>query len=188
MNNDEDNGRFDGDEKQRPLVVQVERVRGYGSVPDLEDEKPASVRELERQIFVAEWGPILALPVKSVRGGFRPAIDEFGHLDWGAFGTEDFARLYGPFDNARYKIDKLRVELRNAVIMMEMVAAKVSGAVIDSLMAGLRNETIDPDDIVDWNEYFFAQRYLRVKRIRKQIKDLQSFVYRRRAQAAGLVG
>jgi len=90
--------------------------------------------------------------------------------------------VHGPFGKARYKIEKLNVELRNAVIMMEMVAAKVSGAVIDSLMAGLRKGTIDPDDIADWNEYFFAQRYLLVKRIRKQIQDLQSFVYRRRGE------
>jgi hypothetical protein len=188
MNNDEGNGRFDRDERQRPLVVQVQRSKGYGNVADLEDEEPASLRELERQIFMAEWGPILALPVQSVRGGFQAAIDEFGHLDWGAFGTEDFERLHGPFDKARDKIDKLKVELRNAVIMLEMVAANVSGAVIDSLMAGLRSGTIDLEDIADWNEYFFAQRYLRVKRIRNQIQNLRDFVYRRRAQAAGLAG
>ena len=188
MNNDEGNGRFDRDERQRPLVVQVQRARGYGSVAELEDEKPASVRELERQIFMAEWGPILALPVKSVRGGFQAAIDEFGHLDWGAFGTEDFARLHGPFDKARYKIGKLKVELRNAVIMLETVAAKVSGAVIDSLMAGLRNGAIDLEDIADWNEYFFAQRYLRVKRLRAEIRDLRDHRFRGRAQAAGLAG
>ena len=188
MNNDKGNGRLDRDDGQKPQVVQVQRARVYGSVLDLEDEKPASLRELEREIFLAESGPILALPVQSVRGGFRPAIDEFGHLEWGAFGTEDFARLRGPFDKVRYKIDKLRVELRHAVIMLEMVAAKVPGAVIDSLTAGLRSGAIDLEDIEDWNQYFFAQRYLRVKRIRNQIRELLDFTYRRRAQAAELVG
>lgn len=186
MDNEEGNGRFDREERQRPLVVQ--RAGGYGNVAELEDEKPASVREVERQVFLDEWGPILALPVQSVRGGFRPAIDEFGYLDWGAFGTEDFERLRGPFDKARYKIDQLKVELRNAVIMLEMVAAKVPETVVSSLMAGLRSEAIGLEDIDDMNQYFFAQRYLRVRSIKDQIKELRELRVRRQAQAAALEG
>ena len=184
----QDKSSLAGNGPQQMLAVRVEQSSGYGSIPGLEDNELADPAELERQIALAEWGPILALPVQSVRGGIRPAIDEFGQLEWGASGTEDFERLHGPFDKARYKIDKLQADLRNAVIMLEMVAAKVPETVVSSLMVGLRSEAIGLEDIDDMNQYFFAQRYLRVRSIKDQIKEIHELRVRRRAQAAALVG
>lgn len=178
-----DKGSWIGRGRQPMVAVCVERHSGYGSVPGLEDEELADPAELERQAVLDEWGPILALPVGRDGSWIRPNIDEKGEVEWGAFGTHDFERLYGSFDKARYKIDKLRAELRDAVIMLETVASKVPGEVIDSLMRGLRGGAIEPENIEDWNQYFFAQRYLRVKRIREQIRHLRNLVYRRRAQA-----
>jgi hypothetical protein len=58
----------------------------YGSVPGLDDEELASPEELERQVLLEEWGPVLALPVRGRRNPIQPVIDENGGLDWGAFG------------------------------------------------------------------------------------------------------
>ena len=188
MDNEEGNGRLERDERQRPLVVQVQRRRGHGWVRGLKNKQLADPAELERQVFLAEWGPILALPVDSSRSRIRPTIDEDGQVEWGAFGTVDFERLYGPFDKARYKIDRLQAALRDAVIMLEMVAAKLPGTVVSSLMAELRSEAIGLEDIDDMNQYFFAQRYLRVRSIKDQIRELRELRVRRQAQAAALEG
>lgn len=73
----------------------------YGSVPGLPDEELADPEELGRHVFRAEWGPILALPVRRAPT-IRPDIDESLGVDWGAFGTVDFERTVPAFDKARY--------------------------------------------------------------------------------------
>ncbi len=81
-------------------LIRVERDTGYGSVPGLDDKELADPAELERQVILAEWGPILAIPITWDRPVIRPSIDEDGELDWGAFGTVDFYRLKPPFISA----------------------------------------------------------------------------------------
>ena len=76
--------------------------QGTAACRALSDDELASPAELERQVALAEWGPILALPCEARDGGFHPDIDECGHLD-GAFGTVDFERLYPSFDKASTK-------------------------------------------------------------------------------------
>ena len=56
----------------------------YGSIPDLPYEELADPAELERQVFIREWGPILQLPVHP-RSPIKPNIDEHFGVDWGAF-------------------------------------------------------------------------------------------------------
>jgi hypothetical protein len=85
-----------------------DRKNRYGSVPGLDDEELADPWELERQVFLQEFGPVLALPVRGKRNWIHAAVDENGGLDWGAFGTVDFSRTMPEFDKARYKADKLR--------------------------------------------------------------------------------
>ena len=105
------------DVRYGPVVP--ERPDRYGSVPGLDDEELADPEELQRWVTFQEWGPILALPVKRRHRWIRPTVDELGHLDYGAFGTVDFERLYGKFDKARYKADKLREELEAQLIRSE---------------------------------------------------------------------
>jgi len=50
-----------------PLLSEERRNR-YGSVPGLDDEELAEPWELERQAMLQEWGPVLALPVRTKRG------------------------------------------------------------------------------------------------------------------------
>jgi hypothetical protein len=52
----------------------------YGSIPDLPDEELADPEELERQVFLQEWEPILNLPVRGGRT-FSPDINEDGGIN-----------------------------------------------------------------------------------------------------------
>jgi len=167
----------------RRIVVEVERAKGYGSVPGLEDDELADEAELERMVVLEQWGPILALPCRS-HSGIRPVIDELGHRDWGAFGTWDFERLYGGFDKARYKAQKLREELRRCLIMLEMVTQRVPGRAKYLLLKHLAEGVIDFDHIEDEDMRAIAQWYLRAKRIRQQVRELEDYRRRRRSREA----
>lgn len=160
-------------------LLSVQRGSGYGRVPGLEDDELADPAELERQAVLAEWGPILALPYRGYDGGIRPVIDEFGRLDWGAFGTWDYERLNGPFDKARYKADKLRETLQWALIMLGMVQERLSVQARLEVLARIRSG-VDLDDLEDPNEYAYARWYLRARRLRHQIRGLRTASWRRR--------
>ena len=69
------------------VLLSVQRDNRYGSVPGLDDAELADPLELEREIMLEEWGPVLALPVKGGRNWIGPAVDESGGVDWGAFGA-----------------------------------------------------------------------------------------------------
>ena len=97
-------------------LLQVEQVNRFGSVPGLADEDLLGPDELERQVYRAEFGPILELPFQGSRRWMQPVTDQEGHVDWGAFGTVDFERMQ-PFDKARYKADKLRERLTSGCLL-----------------------------------------------------------------------
>ena len=101
MNHDMDDLFDYGD---RVPIVPLERDQSYGGVPGLPDEELADPAELERQAFVADWGPILSLPVKSADSGIRPEIDEDGLP---LPGVENGVRRNG--DGGRKREEKLDV-------------------------------------------------------------------------------
>jgi len=107
-------------------LLSVDRGNRYGSVPGLDDDELLGPAELERQVYQQEFGPVLTLPVKGNRSGVRPVVDEAGGVDWGAFGTVDFERLC-PFDKMRYKVDKLREQLKDLTIRMAIVKERLPG-------------------------------------------------------------
>lgn len=156
-----------------------ERPDRFGSVPGLEDEELADPEELERMVFLADWGPILALPA-GPRTGFRPSIDELGHIDRGAFGTVDFERLYGKFDKARYKADKLREELRYVIIHLGTLLEHVPGKAKYSVLRYLRMGVIDLEHIQDQAMQSVARWFFRSQRLRREIDELREVSFRRR--------
>ncbi len=175
----EGRGISDGVEIAESSLLRVERDRGYGSVPGLDDDELADSAELEQQVFLADWGPILALPCRGFDGGIRPVIDEFGKLDWGAFGTWDYERLKGPFDKARYKADKLQEQLQWALIMFSMVQERLSVQARVDVAVRIRGG-VDLDDFEDMNEHAYARWYLRSRRLRNEIRRLRAASWRRR--------
>jgi len=162
------------------IPVRVERQAGYGSVPGLDDNELAGPAELERQVTIDLWGPILALPVRRRRTGIRAVIDEFGHLDWGPFGTADFERLHGSFDKAMYKADKLKDQLRWTIIMHEMFMERIPGRAKYMVLKHLHMGTIELDHIESHDMYLAAQWALRALRLRREISQLRTASWRHR--------
>jgi hypothetical protein len=169
---------------ERRRLVLIERQTGYGSVPGLDDSELANPEELERQVVLDLWGPILALPELGRRTGFRPVIDESGHRDWGAFGTVDFERLHGGFDKARYKADKLREDLRRTLIALEVISERLPHDARCLVLKYLDAGVIDFDHIDSLDMQAVARRYLRAKRLRREIRELREHSRRRRLAEA----
>lgn len=148
------------------------RRNKYGSVPGLDDEELADPEELERQIMLDEWGPILALPVRHESHGVRPAIDEEGQVDWGAFGTVDFSRMRPEFDRTAYKAGKLREELRDVLIMLSIVQRRLAGRAKYQVLRYVQMGVIVEEHIVSEDMRAFARLYLRARRMQEQIAEL----------------
>jgi len=147
-----------------PASVLLRREQGnrYGSVPGLADEELADPDELERQVFVEEWAPILALPKPRRKCDIRPAIGEDGRLDWGAFATVDFERSYGSFDKARYKAERLREERRDKLIMLSIVEERLPGKAASLVVKYLRMGIITMEDIVNEDMLALAKLWRQV--------------------------
>ena len=92
--------------------------KSYGHVPGMADSELLEPQELERMVFMHEFGPVLALPVEPRKSVIKPTVDEEGRLDWGAFGTVDFDRYTGGFNKARYKADRLTEQLKDKLITL----------------------------------------------------------------------
>lgn len=133
-----------------------ERGNRYGSVPGLDDEELADPRELERQLLLQDWGPILAL---------RPTKDDFflhgqweNGVDVSAFNTHDYHRRYGGFDRCRYALAQARREYREAVWMLETLIDRVKSpakyAVLEYLQSGVIDASVclgDMKGVAVWN-------------------------------------
>lgn len=174
---------FDGVEVPVSPLLKRQRSSRYGSVADLDDEELIEPAEIDRVFLREAFAPILALPVKSKKGGIKPNIDEDGTVEWGAFGTVDFDK-YVEFDKLRYKIDKLREELFNERIMMEMLSEKIESKekykILEKAEAGL----IDADEISNFEMFCLAKRYMRAKRIQREIATLEKKSQERREDKA----
>ncbi len=166
------------------VLVKVERHKGYGSVSGLDDDELADPAELERWVIIQEWGPILALPVQRRRCDIRPEVNESGQLDWGAFGTIDFDRLRPAFDKVRYKMDRIREELKHAVIMLSIVSERIPGRAKYLVLKYLTMGFIDIEHIADDDMRAIAKWYLRTRRLGKQIEELRQVRKRRWLQAS----
>jgi hypothetical protein len=156
-------------------LIRVERERGYGSVPGLDDAELADPDELEELVFLQEWGPILALPGQPQWQGPRPIRDELGHLDWGAFGTVDFLRDRPAFDKARYKVDKLRERLRDDLIMLDLMREHVSPEARGRVRSVALHSAVELGDIEHPAERAYAKWLRRVQELVQQIRDLQAW-------------
>ncbi|MBN2590800.1 MAG: hypothetical protein JXA96_13130 [Sedimentisphaerales bacterium] len=158
--------------------AEVLRDSGYGSVPGLDDEELLDEAELMRWVYREQWGPLFCVPMQvNQRYPYRPTIEDDGYLDWGAFGTVDFDRLF-PFNKHRFMVDVLREDLRIALIMFDLVKERVlekdRPAVIEYVYSGKDIELIE-----DWNQYRMAYRFSEVRAIRARIKRSRQKIYRR---------
>lgn len=163
----------DGEVVPDPTVVTVDRDMSYGSVPGLTEEELADPVELERQVMLQEWGPILALPPAEKRCCIRPTVDEDGDLDWGAFGTVDFHRQRPTLDRAWRKAERLKEELRDVSIMLSTVRDRLDTQARSVVLERLRSGCVAcrHDDSGDVRAYM--KWYVRARRLRRAIRELR---------------
>ena len=158
-----------------PVSVLLTRQHGnrYGSVQGLDDEELIAPAEIERMFLKEEFAPILALPIKTKKSGIRPNIDEDGTVEWGAFGTVDFDRYTGGLDKVRYKTDKLKEELFHERLMIEITSGHIKPIARYKIIKYVLKGILDVDEIVDVEMYCLAKRFLRVRRLQRELADLK---------------
>ena len=121
----------------------------------------------------------MQLPVRGHSRPIQPNIDEYFGVDYGAFATVDFERSMPEFDKARYKLDKLREELRNVFIMMETVSYRLP-KVKRNILRLLDKGVIDLDHIENSDMLAMAKYHLRVRRLQEQIERLKKASWERK--------
>ena len=115
------------------------------------------------------------MPDRSRHSEIRPAVDGYGHLDFGAFGTEDFERLYGKFDKARYKADRLAEDLRYSLIRRDGAMEHIPGPAKYQVLDYLNRDIIDFDHIDDLEMQEIARWDGRARRLRDEIRSLREY-------------
>lgn len=166
-----------------PLLTPVRRDR-YGSVPGLDEDELADPAELERQVMRAEFGAVLQLPVPGNGPGIRPNVDEDGHVDWGAFGSVDFERLQPAIDKAKYKAGKLREQVRDLVIRLDILNQRVDVKGKWQVIKYVRMGWMDVDDIEHGGLWELARLYMRIIRLKAEVEELEEASRERRKQQA----
>jgi hypothetical protein len=154
------------------VLLKQEKSSRYGGVPDLPDGELAGQDELERFVAQQEFGPVLLLP-KPKADRYKPAWDASQDPDFNAFLSEDFKQSQPKFDKLGYKVDRLKDERKNVLLMVAMLRARISGMEKDSVLKYVDAGVIDADDIENWDMWQLAKLYLRSVRIRKEIKQLE---------------
>ncbi len=150
-------------------ILKVQRPSRYGTITDLDEDELADPDELEHQVFLQEWGPVLALPARRQGRWISPNIDENGHVDFGAFATVDWERMQPEFDKARYKVDKLNDDLFHLYIRMETINARIAGKAKFKVLKYLKLGLLDLDDIGHEDMRTLGKLYLRALRIKEEI-------------------
>ena len=172
-----------------PPTFKVLRRSGYGSVPGLDDEELADPEELEDQVYKGQFEAILRLPVEPWNGGIRPNIDESGKGDFGAFATVDFDRICPEFDKAKYKAQKLREQLKDLMIMAEIVSNRIFGKAKYRVLKYVLTGYLDLDCIANEDLLALAKMYLMARTLRQEITRLQEVSSnRRKTKAAEMFG
>jgi len=181
----EDEGNLAGGiEVPESVLLKRLRTNKYGSVPGLDDSELADPDELERQVLRQEFAPVLALPVKARESCIRPNIDEGGTVDWGAFGTVDFDRYRPQFDKLRYKADKVAEQVKDVLIIFNIVNNRIRPKAKYLVLRYLRMGIIELEHIVNNDMLALARLFLRAERMRKEIAELQEASERRRQRKA----
>jgi len=165
-------------------ILKVQRPSRYGTITDLEEEELADPDELEHQVFLQEWGPVLALPVRRKGRWISPNIDENGHVDYGAFATVDWERMQPEFDKARYKVDKLNDDLFHLYIRMGTINARIAGIAKYKVLKYLKLGLLDLDDIGHEDMRALGKLYLRALRIKEEIRQIKEASWQRRQKKA----
>jgi len=173
---------FSGAVVPESVLLSRNRANKYGSVVGLDDEELADPYEIERQVMLAEWGPVLVLPVKGKKRGMEPSVDETAGVDWGAFATVDFERLRPEFDKRMYRADRLREELGDVIILLDIVKARLPKAMY-LVLKYLREGIIDDEHVAGDDMLALARLDRRARRIQQEVVELKKSSWDRRTES-----
>lgn len=165
--------------------LQVLRPSRYGTIEDLDEDEMASPDELERMVWQQEFGPILALPQRGRKCGFKPNFDENGEIDFGAFATVDFERTQPEFDKIRYKADKLGQELKHVLITFSIVSDRIPGKTKYKVLKYLKMGYLELDEIVHSDMQALGRLFLRANKLKQEISRLREASWARRMKRFG---
>lgn len=152
-----------------PARLYAERAKKYGSVPGLDDWELADPDVLERWAFVEAWRPILELPTESSEWRPHGVADDDGHIDFGAFGTVDFERMY-PTAWSGSRRRSLSWQLKVARVMLDGVRHRVAPAMQRRILTLLRDGQIEFEHIADDDMQSIAKWWSRVRGLRAELK------------------
>lgn len=155
-------------------VIRPIRDNGFGSVEGLEDDELAEPEELERMVFIEEFGPVLALPAPKRKNVITPDIDEDGKPDWGAFGTVDFDRYRPKRSKESYVIEQLQRELFGQNLMIEIISNRLDAYARYSILKYVFKGIIDIGHISDMDMYLLVERVQRAIYLVKKIATLKA--------------
>jgi len=164
-----------------PVTAAVTPLKphSYGTIDGLDIDELADPEELERQVYREMMGTILRLPYKFNWSGPKPEIDENGDVEWGAFGSIDFLRDRPAFLNkARYKRDCLKEQLKDQIILIDMIKSRLKGKPYALVLKYLDMGIIDMDHIEDFWMRRLVMRYYRAKKLKDDIRCLCNRLYR----------
>jgi hypothetical protein len=164
---------YDGIVVPASALRQERNREKYGTIPDLPDDELVDPDELERVVYKEMWWPILSLPQQRWECPIRPNMDEDGRVDWGAFGSVDFESYRPQVDKLRYKVVKMREKLKDLVVMLKIISARIPGRAKMKILRLVGSGVLDIGEIADNQMYFLAEMYLRASWMREQIKWLQ---------------
>lgn len=167
---------------ESPILRFICRNR-FGSVPGLEDDELADPDELERQVLKQELGPIWLLPVPPRRSWIQPIVCESLGVTRGAFDSADYLDQQPAIDKAAYKAQKLRQQLKDLLLLMDVSRQHVPGNAKYVVLKYLRMGIIDTDDIEDVDMLILARQYLQARRLQRTIWQLEHASYLRRQKA-----
>ncbi len=165
-----------------PLLVPVREHR-FGGVSGLDEDELADPAELERQVMREQFGLVFDLPAGEGTS-IRPRVDEDGQVDWGAFGSVDFERLQPAIDKVMYKADKLREQVKDLVIRLDIVNQRVNVKQKWRVIKYVRMGWMDVDNIQHLGLWELAKLYLRIIRLKDEIVKLDEVSRERRKQQA----
>jgi len=151
------------------FAANVQKKNKYGSVPGLDDEELADPAEIEQQVLKGMYEPIWLLP--NERKTYNPAFESEDTSGSNAFATVDFERICTSFNKAKYKKDKLKEELKNIVIMMDIIKERLPREKY-LVLKYLRMGVIKLEHIKGHDMYCLAKRYLQARRLQRDINRL----------------
>jgi len=161
----------------------VERLSPYGSVEGLGEEELAEPAELARQVEMEHWGPVLLLPGRKGRSLFSLTASEAEGWPGGAervYDEEKERRTIGS------RLMQLREQLRDALIVMDIVKERLAGRAKYVVLKYLRMGIIDLEHIANEDMLAVGKLYLKVRRLREEMQSIQEASERRKE--AGVSG